>query len=121
MKAKIKGFMNPPSQTFVDYPETDKSFPARYARAIAYYRDTETEKALKAIDALITEQPNDPYLWELKGQILFESRPRRRRRSPPLRRAVELKPDAPLLRILLGQTLIAEDDPAKLRGRHRRT
>ena len=27
---------------------------------------------------------------------------------------MELKPDAPLLRILLGQTLLAEDDPAKL-------
>jgi predicted Zn-dependent protease len=32
----------------------------------------------------------------------------------PLRQAVALNPEAPLLRLLLGQDLIAENDPAKL-------
>jgi predicted Zn-dependent protease len=31
----------------------------------------------------------------------------------PLRKSVELKPDAPLLRLLLGQDLMAENDPKK--------
>ncbi|HWA61230.1 MAG TPA: M48 family metalloprotease [Caulobacteraceae bacterium] len=113
MRAKLEGFLNPPAQTFVEYPETDTSFPARYARAIAYYRETETDKAIKAIDALIAEQPNNPYLWELKGQVLFEAG-RPKEAEPAHRRSVELKPDAPLLRINLGQTLIATDDKAKL-------
>jgi len=109
MKAKLAGFMNPPAQTFIDYPETDKSFPARYARAIAFYKETETDKALKAIEALIAEQPNNPYLWELKGQVLFEAG-RAAEAEPAHRKSVELKPNAPLLRINLGQALLAQND-----------
>jgi predicted Zn-dependent protease len=113
MKAKIKGFMNRPYQTFIDYDEKDASYPARYARAIAYYRELETDKAIKAIDALLGEQPNNPYLWELKGQVLFESG-RAAEAEPCHRRSVELMPDAPILRLNLGQTLLAENDPKKL-------
>jgi predicted Zn-dependent protease len=113
MKAKLEGFLYGETQVLSDYPETDKSFPARYARAIALYRQTETEPALKAIEALIHEQSNDPYLWELKGQVLFEAG-RPKEAEPAHRRSVELKPDAPLLRINLGQTLIALNDPTKL-------
>ena len=113
MKAKIKAFTNRPYQTYVDYPLTDTSYPARYARAIADYRELETEKALKEIDALIAEQPNNPYLYELKGQALMESA-RAVEGEAPLRQAVALRPDAPLLRLLLGQDLLAENNPAKL-------
>ena len=113
MKAKLEGFLAGGGEVYQDYPETDTSFPARYARAIALYRQTETEPALKAIDALLAEQPNNPYLWELKGQVLFESG-RAKEAEGPHRRSVELKGDAPLLKINLGQALIAENDPAKL-------
>ena len=58
---------------FFKYPDSDHSFVARYARAIAYYRETETERALDSIDDLLREYPNNPYLWELKGQVLFEA------------------------------------------------
>jgi predicted Zn-dependent protease len=113
MKAKIKAFMNRPYQTYVDFDEKDPSFPARYARAIAYYRELETPRALKAIDALIAERPDDPYLYELKGQALFESG-RAVEAEPCHRKSVELNPEAPILRINLGQTLLAENNPAKL-------
>ncbi|MFI4934453.1 MAG: M48 family metalloprotease [Caulobacterales bacterium] len=113
MKAKIKGFMNRPYQTYMDFSDKDPSFPARYARAIAYYKELETDKALKAIDALTVERPDDPYLYELRGQVLLESA-RSVEAEPALRKAVELKPDAPLLRILLGEALLAENNPAKL-------
>jgi predicted Zn-dependent protease len=113
MIAKLKAFVNLPAQTYYDYPPSDQSYPAKYARAIADYRDLETEKALKETDALIADQPNNPYLFELKGQILFESA-RSKEAEPAHRRSVELKPDAPILHINLGQTLLAEDDPAKL-------
>jgi predicted Zn-dependent protease len=113
MIAKLKAFINLPAQTLYDYPETDTSFPARYARAIADYRDLQTERALKETDALIADQPNNPYLYELKGQILFESG-RAREAEPAHRRSVELKPDAPLLHMNLGQALLAEDDASKI-------
>lgn len=113
MVAKLKGFMDPPYQVLAEYKETDTSFPARYARAIAYYKAGETDHALKSIDALIAEKPTDPYLYELKGQVLFEDG-KIKDSEAPYRKAVELKPDAPLLRILLGQTLESEEDKTKL-------
>ncbi|MGA0601097.1 M48 family metalloprotease [Caulobacter sp. KR2-114] len=113
MKAKLEAFLNAPQQTFVEYPESNTSFPARYARAIAYYKELETDKAIRAIDALIAEHPNNPYLWELKGQVYFEAG-RPKDAEPAHRRSVELKPDAPLLRINLGQTLVATEDKTKL-------
>ena len=116
MVAKLKAFMNQPQQTFVDYKETDTSFPARYARAIAYYRELETDKAIKLTDALIADYANServPYLYELKGQILFESgRPKEAAES--LTHAVTLKPNAPLLQIMLGQELLAQEDKSKV-------
>src|SRR4029079_12773383 len=73
MVAKLKAFINFPQQTLIDYPETDQSFPAKYARAIAAYRDLKTDEAIKQIDALIAEHPTNPYLQELKGQVLYEA------------------------------------------------
>jgi predicted Zn-dependent protease len=113
MKAKIDAFMDPPTQTFIKYKESDTAYPARYARAIAHYRAGHTDIALKQIDALIAEQPENPYLQELKGQVLFEAG-RIKESEEPLLRSVELKPEAPLLRVLLAQTLIAQDDKARL-------
>jgi predicted Zn-dependent protease len=112
MKAKLEGFINPQT-AIVKYSETDKAYPARYARAIAYYQMKEPDRALKLVDALISEQPTNPYLWELKGQILFEFG-RAKEAEPAQRKSVELKPDAPLLRVNLGQTLIALDEKTKI-------
>lgn len=112
MKAKLDGFINP-GQSLIKYKENDKSFPARYARAIAYYQTREVAHALRLVDQLLAEQPDNPYLWELKGQILFEFG-RAKEAEEPQRKSVALKPEAPLLRINLGQTLISLGDRAKV-------
>ncbi len=110
MIAKLKGYINYPVETLNEFPETDTTFPARYARAIAWYKDVETTKALEALDALIKEQPENPYLQEFKGQVLFE-RGRIREAEAPLRRAVELAPKASLIRISFAQVLLATRTP----------
>ncbi len=109
MKAKLFAFTQPPQLTFQKYPDTDNSYPARYARAIAYYRETEVETAVKAVDALLVDQPNNPYLYELKGQILFEAG-RAKESEAPHRRSVELKPNAPLLQVNLARAIMAQED-----------
>ena len=111
--AKIHAFMDAPNQTLRDYPESDTSVPGRYARAIALYRDGQTEKALAAVEVFLTEQPENPYFWELKGQILFEEG-RPAEAIGAHQRSVELKPDAPLLRINLAHALLETRDPARL-------
>jgi predicted Zn-dependent protease len=113
MVAKLKAFINYPQQTFNDYPDTDTSFPARYARAIAHYKANDTPRALQALDSLLADYPENAYLHELKGQVLFETG-RPMEAEGPYRRALELKPDQPLLRLALGQTLVAQNDKAKL-------
>lgn len=112
MKAKLDGFLNP-QVAITKYEEKAADYPSRYARAIAYYQLKEPDRAIKLVDALLADQPENPYLWELKGQILFEFG-RTPEAEAPQRRSVELKPDAPLLRINLGQTLIALDDKKKV-------
>ncbi|MGZ9098927.1 MAG: M48 family metalloprotease [Brevundimonas sp.] len=111
--AKIRAFMDAPNQTLRDYPETDVSLPGRYARAIAWYRDGQTDRALAAVDALLAEQADNPYFWELKGQILFEEG-RPAEAIGAHQKSVELRPDAPLLRINLAHALIETHDAANL-------
>ncbi|MDP2764215.1 MAG: M48 family metalloprotease, partial [Brevundimonas sp.] len=111
--AKIHAFMDPPNQTLRDFPDSDVSLPARYARSIAWYRDGQTDRALAAVDDLLAEQPDNPYFWELRGQILFEEgRPEESLGAH--QRSVELLPDAPLLRINLAHALIETHDPGHL-------
>ncbi|EME71945.1 putative Zn-dependent protease [Paramagnetospirillum caucaseum] len=113
MKAKLFAFIEPPIRTFQRYKETDASIEARYARAVAAYRKPDVAMALGLIDGLIKERPNDPYFWELKGQMLFENA-RGTEAVEPYRKAVKLLPDSALLRIALGQVLIETEDPAML-------
>ena len=109
MKAKLYAFMNPPQQTFIKYTEKDSGFPARYARAIAYYKALETDHAIKAIDSLTADYPDNPYLYELKGQVYFESG-KSKLAEDAHRKSVELKPNGALLRINLAQAILAQGD-----------
>ena len=111
MKAKLRGFLEGPQLVFSRYPLSDKSQYARYARAVAFFRSASLNNAIKEIDSLIEEEPENPYFHELKAQILYESG-QREDALPPARRALELKPDAPLLKIALAQSLIeTRQDP----------
>lgn len=108
MKAKLDAFIDSPIQTFQKYKEGDTSFKARYARAIAYYQAKDIDHALIMIDALLKDFPDNPYIWEIKGQIYFESG-RAAKAEAAHRRSVELKPDAPLLKINLAQAILAQE------------
>ncbi len=112
MKAKLQGFINP-TIAIVKCSDKVQDYPTRYACAIAQYQLKEPDKALKIIEALLLEQPNNPYLWELKGQVLFEFG-RAAEAEAAQRKSVSLKPEAPLLRVNLGQTLIALNSDAKV-------
>src|SRR5262245_43713595 len=107
MRAKLAGFLERPDSVSRRYPSSDTSLPARYARAISAYRfGSAAVSAQTQIDALIQTQPNNPYFHELKGQALLESA-RPAEAIAPLRRAVALAPNAPLIKIMLGQALVA--------------
>lgn len=112
-KAKLRGFLEAPQLVFSRYPLSDTSVEARYARAVAYFRSASLRSAVKEVDALIAQDPNNPYYHELMGQVLYESG-QGQKAIAPMERAIELKPDAPLFQIALAQALIESDDKVKL-------
>ena len=113
MHAKLFAFLNPLGHTLRQYPERDQSLVARYARAIAYYRAPQLDRALVLIDALIREHPDDPYFNELKGQMLFENG-RVADAVAPYEKAVRLLPESGLLKGDLARVQIETQDPALL-------
>jgi predicted Zn-dependent protease len=111
MRAKISGYMEPPATVARRYPLNDTSLPARYARAISTYRHGNLQNAVTQLDALIAQHPGNPYFYEVKGQALLESG-RGAEAVAPLRRAVQMLPNAPLIQIMLGQALVSTNNPA---------
>jgi predicted Zn-dependent protease len=109
VKAKLYGFLDRPETVFNRYPQNDRSLVAHYARAIATYRKSGVQAAMPQLDALIAAKPDWPYFHELKGQFLFESG-NVKDAVAPLRQAVALSPEQPLIRIMLAQALLGTQD-----------
>jgi predicted Zn-dependent protease len=108
-RAKLAGFLNRADTIARRYPSSDTSLPARYARAIAAYRNSEIRSAVTQIDGLIAMQPGNAHFHELKGQALLENG-RAAEAVGPLRRAVQLAPQQALMQIMLGQALVGSDN-----------
>jgi predicted Zn-dependent protease len=104
MQAKLIGFLQNQGQTLARYPVSDTSQPARYARAVAYYRASDLASARRELEALIDEDPANPYFQELMGQILFENG-RAEESVAYHRRSLEGSPNQPLLQINLARAL----------------
>ncbi len=88
------------------------SYAERYGRAIAYFRKHEIKKSLAEIDSLIKDYPNIAYLYELKGQVLFENG-RVKESIAPYKKAYELNPHH-LIRLSLAQAEIEQGDKKDL-------
>ena len=109
MRAKISGYLDRPQIVFNRYPQSDQSLPARYGRAIGTFFLSGVDRALPLVDALIKEQPNNPYFHEIKGDFLMRSG-RAREAVPVMRRAAQLAgADAPLITVRLAQALVTAD------------
>lgn len=105
IRAKLIGYVSEPKDTLKAYPLSDTSAPARVARAYAFHKMAEPDKAIAELDALIAKTPRDPYLLEMKGQILLESG-RVDDALPPLRAAVAAANGDPLIAGMLGHALV---------------
>lgn len=110
VKAKLIGYVTP-EEAVTDYPESDQSIPAHYARAYAYHLGAYPEKANAEADTLLKFAPNDPFFLELKGQILLEGG-HPTEAIAPLRKSVAIAPNNPMISVMLGHALIATEDPA---------
>ena len=109
MRAKLSGYIEDPSIVFNRYPSSDNSLPARYARAVAGFRRggrDAIDRALTDVDGLLRDRPNNPYFWEMKGDLLQKAG-RPQDAIQPLRKASSLlKNSAPLINVQLAQVML---------------
>lgn len=110
-KAKLFGYLAETADTLRVYPVTDNSLPAHYARAYAYHKDAQMDRATAETAALVSAEPDNPYFLELDGQILLESG-KPVEALAPLRKATRLTGNQPLIATTFGHALIATEDPA---------
>ena len=110
MVAKLYSFLYSPEKTFLRYPQSDKSLPAKMARAVAYYKMPELDKSIAEMNALLKTSPNDVFLHELKGQIYFENG-RVAEAMDAYQTAVEFLPNNALLLTDLGKVELAQKEP----------
>ena len=109
VQAKLAGFVLDVKDALNRYPETDKTEPARYARTMIYMRKPDFQKALAEVNGLIAEEPNNPYFYEVRGQI-YVSMAKPGMGIPDYQKSVDLRPNAPQLRLALATAQLATDN-----------
>lgn len=110
IKAKLIAFLYKPEAAKQLYPANNNSMPALYAHAILNLREFKIEAAIRDINALIEKEPNNPFFWELKGQIYFESGQIHNARLA-YQKAHDLLPNSPAFQLNLAQAML-EDSPS---------
>jgi len=111
VKAKLEGYSMDAARTLRDYPETDTSIYAHYARAYAFHKSGYPAKADAEAAALVRADPDDPYFQEIQGQILLEAG-KPTEALAPLRKATLGSGNNPLIATTFGHALIATEDKA---------
>ncbi len=108
MQAKLYAFFETPEKTLQKYPTRETSLPARMARAVAYYKMADTQRAVNEIELMQREAKNDAFLYDLKGQILFENNQPQAAREAYVQ-ASRLMPRSALILTDLAKTELAGD------------
>ncbi len=109
VQAKLAGYVLPVKDAMIRYPESDQSEPARYARTMIYMRQPNFQKALATASGLIAEEPNNPYFYEVRGQ-LYMSLAKPAMAIADYQKSVNLRPRAPQLRLALATAQLATQD-----------
>lgn len=105
-KGKLSAFKRAPKWTLNRAGEYGYQDVKLMRQAVAYHRQSNLRRALKAIDAAIATRPKDPYYRELRGQILMESRQTKAAVSA-YGGAVNLAPRNALILGAYGRSLLA--------------
>lgn len=104
--AKLSAFKRAPSWTLRRLNKAPSKDIALMQQAVAYHRQPNTRKAMAAIGQLVAMRPRDPFVHELHGQILLESR-KASAAVAAYKRAVDLAPRNALILGGYGRALLA--------------
>ncbi len=111
LKGKIVGFFDPPKSVLNNISGKKLSEEGmRYAKAIALYRTGRYPEALSELDGLIKTAEGNPWYYEMKGEILFDTG-KIQDAIDYLKKAVAKKPHAKYIKILLAHALMESKNP----------
>ncbi len=69
IKVKIIAYNERPSDIIKRYDsDSERDI---YARSVAYYRNKQYPQAIALLNNLLSKNPEDPYLWELRGDVML--------------------------------------------------
>ena len=105
-KGKLTAFQRRPGWTLNRLGDSGYRDVALMREAVARHRNSDTKKALSAINQAIARAPKDPFLYDLKGQILMETR-QFSAATKATAEAVRLRPNDGLLQAGHGRALLA--------------
>ncbi|MDW2958457.1 MAG: M48 family metalloprotease [Alphaproteobacteria bacterium] len=104
VRAKLVGYLDAPSRVRELYPSSDMSDSALYARAIANMRGGNLDGARIGTRTLIARNPDNPYFYELLGDIEYQFG-HYDDSVDAYERALELAGDAPQIQTALALVL----------------
>ncbi len=118
-KGKMTAFQRRSSWTLRRLKDSGAQDIALMREAVARHRNSETNRAINAINKAIALRPQDPFYYDLKGQILMESRQFNAAVNAHAQ-AVKLRPRDGLLQAGYGRALLATgNDRAALQALER--
>ena len=111
-KSKLSAFERSPKWTLNRAGEYGYKDVKLMRQAVAWHRQSNLRKSLPAIDGAISLRPKDPFLHELRGQILMESR-QIKPAVAAYARSTNLAPNNPLILGAYGRALLADGQVKK--------
>ncbi|WP_367714644.1 M48 family metalloprotease [Nitratireductor sp. GISD-1A_MAKvit] len=115
MRAKIAAFTEGAQAVPRMFRSNPRGIPAMYGDAISTYLTGNPKTALQKVEALMKQMPRNPYLHELRGDILIKAN-RAEEAASSYAKAIALAPGTPgLLQVGHGQALLATGKPNLLK------
>ena len=105
IRAKLEGFLKRPDDIIRKFQNDESDF-GIYASAIALYKKALTEEAVKKINILINKYPQNPWFYELKGQVYYESG-KIMNSIEPYEKALIYSKEHPLISVALASAYLA--------------
>ena len=110
INGKLSAFLRAPRWTLDRLDQSGTADIALMREAVAWHRTPDPARAIAAIDRLVAMRPDDPFVHDLRGQILLESR-QFGAAVNAYGRAAKLAPRNALILAGYGRALLAADQP----------
>lgn len=72
-KIKLKAYLDNPKAMITELKKCAEKTDCQYGLAIAYFRDLQFTKSADLAEKLVSKEPNNPYFYEIKGQMEMEN------------------------------------------------